>query len=194
MYDFHYNFIKKNLMLNSCLLITYKINWKDVYEEFFKHKHLFDLIDYQSNVLNPTNKKVIGKMKDDYKGTPINKFVRLKSNIVPVNKFVGLESKIYSIVSGNSSIEYNKNKNILFQKKMRRDEMKRIQSKKHKIGTYEVNKISLSCFDDKRLILDDRITTLAYFHKDIKFLQPILNNNFVKIMKLFWKIFTDSHR
>ena len=28
--------------------------------------------------------------------------------------------------------------------------MKRIQAKKHKIGTYEINKISLSCLDDKR--------------------------------------------
>ena len=44
--------------------------------------------------------------------------------------------------------------------------MKRIQSKKHKIGTYEINKISLSCFDDKRYVLDDGIHTLAYFHKD----------------------------
>ena len=43
--------------------------------------------------------------------------------------------------------------------------MKRIQSKKHKIGTYEINKISLSCFDDKRFDLNDGILTLAYFHK-----------------------------
>ena len=44
--------------------------------------------------------------------------------------------------------------------------MKRIQAKKHKIRTYEINKISLSCFDDKRQVLVDRIHTLAYFHKD----------------------------
>ena len=43
--------------------------------------------------------------------------------------------------------------------------MKRIQSKLRKI-TYEVCKISLSCFDDKRYILDNGINTLAYFHKD----------------------------
>ena len=43
--------------------------------------------------------------------------------------------------------------------------MKRIQSKKHKLGTYEIGKISLSCFDDKRYVLDDRICMLAYFHK-----------------------------
>ena len=28
--------------------------------------------------------------------------------------------------------------------------MKRIQSKKHKLGTYEIDKVSLLCFDDKR--------------------------------------------
>ena len=44
--------------------------------------------------------------------------------------------------------------------------MKRIQAKKHKIGTYEIDKISLSCFDDKRQVLDDGVHTLAYFHKD----------------------------
>ena len=44
--------------------------------------------------------------------------------------------------------------------------MKRIQSKKHKIGTSEIEKISLSRFDDKRYVLNDGIHTLAYFHKD----------------------------
>ena len=44
--------------------------------------------------------------------------------------------------------------------------MKRIQAKKHKIGTYEIDKISLSCFDDKRFVLDNGVHTSAYFHKD----------------------------
>ena len=44
--------------------------------------------------------------------------------------------------------------------------MKGIQAKKHKIGTCEIDKISLSCFDDKRYVLDDGVNTLAYFHRD----------------------------
>ena len=44
--------------------------------------------------------------------------------------------------------------------------MKRIEAKKHKIGTSEIDKISLSCFDDKSFVLDDGVHTLAYFHKD----------------------------
>ena len=46
--------------------------------------------------------------------------------------------------------------------------MKRIQSKKHKPGTYEINKIWLFSFDDKRFVLNNGIHTLAYFHKDLK--------------------------
>ena len=57
---------------------------------------------------------------------------------------------------------------VLFNKKVIRHNMKRIQSKLHGIGTYDVCKISLSCFDDKRYILDTGINSLAYFHKDIK--------------------------
>ena len=44
--------------------------------------------------------------------------------------------------------------------------MKIIQNKKHKLGTYEIDNVSLSCFDDKRYVLDDGIRTLVYFHKD----------------------------
>ena len=57
---------------------------------------------------------------------------------------------------------------VLFNKKMTRHEMKRIQGKLHRIGTYNVSKISLSYFDDKRYILDDGINSLAYSHQDIK--------------------------
>ena len=54
---------------------------------------------------------------------------------------------------------------VLFNEKIIRNKMKRIQSKKHKLGTYEIDKKSLSCFDDKRYVLDNEIYSLAYFHK-----------------------------
>ena len=64
------------------------------------------------------------------------------------------------------AIEFNKFKGVLFNEKIIRQKMKRIQSKKHKLGTYEIDKISLSCFDDKRYVLDYGIYMLAYFNKD----------------------------
>ena len=83
MYHFHYNFIKKhfdaNLLFTHTDSLTYEIKSKDdVDEEFFKHKHFFDFSEYQSIFFDPTNKKVIGKMKDEYKGIAINEFIGLK--------------------------------------------------------------------------------------------------------------------
>ena len=49
-----------------------------------------------------------------------------------------------------------------------RHKMRRIRAKKHKVGTCEIDKISLSCFDDKRFVLNDGIHTLVYFHKYLK--------------------------
>ena len=63
---------------------------------------------------------------------------------------------------GNISIEFKEYKNILFNKKLIRHKVKRIQSKVHKIGTYDV------CKRYKRYILNDGTTTLAYFHKGLK--------------------------
>ena len=65
-------------------------------------------------------------------------------------------------------IRHKEYMDALFNKKVIRHKMKRIRSKLHRIGTYDVCKISLSCFDDKRYILDDGINSLVYFHRDIR--------------------------
>ena len=65
-------------------------------------------------------------------------------------------------------MEFKEFEDVLFNKKIIKYKMNRIQSKKHKVGPYKVSKISLSCFDDKRYILDDGIHTLAYFHEDTR--------------------------
>ena len=78
------------------------------------------------------------------------------------------DTEVNTAKGENISIEFNEYEDVLFDKKIIRRKMKRIQSKKHKISTYDVNKISLSCFDDKQYILNDGITTLAYFDKDLK--------------------------
>ena len=78
-----------------------------------------------------------------------------------------IDGKQYNTAKGVSiPTEFNKFKDVLLHEKIIRHKMKRIQSKKHKLGFYEIDKISLSCFDDKRCMLDDGIYTLAYFHKD----------------------------
>ena len=79
MYDFHYYIIKKNfnaeLLFTDTDSLTHKIKSENVYEEFFKQTDL---------LFDETNKKVIGKMKDEFGG-------------VVVDEFVGLKSKMYSM-------------------------------------------------------------------------------------------------
>ena len=78
-----------------------------------------------------------------------------------------MDSKESNTANGVSiTTEFNRFKDVLFGKKIIGHKMKRIQSKKHKLGNYDIDKISLSCFDDKRYVLDNGIYTLAYFHKD----------------------------
>ena len=172
MYDFHYNFIKKHfdaeLLFTDTDSLTYEIKSEDVYEEFFKHKHLFDFSNYpeDSKFFDPTNKKVISKMKDESEEKIIHDFVRLKSKIYSVKNIDGKESNTAKGV--NIATEFNEFKDTLFNKKIIRHKMRRIQGKKYKMGTYEISKILLSVFNDKRFVLNNGIHTQAYFHKDLK--------------------------
>ena len=103
-------------------------------------------------------------MKDEFNGDKID-------------EFGGLKSKMYSLISNNMEINKAKGVNlmlkhkeyvdVLFNEKVLRHKMKRILSEKHSIGSYLLNKISLSCYDDKRFILDDGINSLTYGHKNI---------------------------
>ena len=60
-----------------------------------------------------------------------------------------------------ATISHNECKDVLLNKKCLRHSMNRIQSKDHKIRTYEINKISLSCVDDKIYIQNKGCDGLA---------------------------------
>ena len=99
-------------------------------------------------------------MKDEFGGVIVVEFVGLKSKMYSMKKIDGKECNTAKGVS--IATEFDKFKDVLFNKKIIKHKMKRIQSKKHKLGTYEIDNISLSCFDYKRDVLDDGIRTLAY--------------------------------
>ena len=46
--------------------------------------------------------------------------------------------------------------------------MNTMRSVKHNVGTYEMRKVTLSCFDDKRHLLNDGVTSYAYGNKNIR--------------------------
>ena len=127
---------------------------------------MFDFSNYSKDLKfsDETNKKVIGKMKDEFGGVIVDEFGGLKSKMYSIEEIDGKE---YNTAKGVSIVtELKKFKDVLFNEKIIRHKMKRIQSKKHKLGTFDIDKISFSFFDDKRYVLDDGIYTLAYFHKN----------------------------
>ena len=105
-------------------------------------------------------------MKDDLKGKMISEFVGLKSKVYSL---IDVEDEEVTKAKGvNKKIQHKEFVGILFNKTVIRHNMKRIKSKFHRVGTYDVCKISLPCFDDQRYVLEDGVNSLAYFHKDIK--------------------------
>ena len=133
----------------------------------YKYKELFDLSNFpvSSKYYCSDNKKVLGKMKDEYGGKSIVKFVGLKSNMYSILDESNNEKSTSK--GHNAFTEFQEFYETLFKKKVLRHTMSGIKSKNHNLVTYEANKRSLSCFDDKRYILKNRINTLAYGHKDI---------------------------
>ena len=145
MYDFHYNFIKKNfdaeLLFTDTDSLAYEIKSEDVYEKILKNKDLFDLSNYLKNskIFDPVNEKVIGKMQDVSEGKINDEFFGLKSRMYSMKNIDGKESNTAKGV--NTATEFNKFKANLFKNKIIRQKMKKIQSKKHKVGTYIIKNI-----------------------------------------------------
>ena len=109
-------------------------------------------------------------MKDELKGKIINESVGLKTKMFSLVSVGGKENKKTKGVNKNvvKSFRHRELVDVLFNRKIMRHNMERIQRKLHRIWTYDVCKISLSFFDDKRYLLDDGINSLAHFHKNIR--------------------------
>ena len=64
-----------------------------------------------------------------------------------------IDGKEHNTAKGKSiAAKFDKFKHVLFNKKIIRHKTKRIQSKKHKLETCEIGKISLPCFDNKTCV------------------------------------------
>ena len=160
MYDFHYNYIKKKYNDRAKLLftdtdsLTYEIETVDAYKDFWADKDMFDNSDYPENspCYCDTNKKIIGKFKDEACGISITEFVGLKSKMysyVKDNEKGGKTAKGIKKNVINNNIRHEDYKRTLLNEEQMHHKMKTIRSQRHQHGSYEINKVSLSCFDDK---------------------------------------------
>lgn len=178
MYDFYYNHLKKLYGDNVQLQMTdtdsflFYCETSDLFKDMYDYSHLFDTSDFpkdhflQSNI----NKKVMGKMKSE-------------TNEKCISEYCGLRSKMYAFkcdnkedkrAKGISKVVVDKDLRLqhyvttLFSETQLKSQMHTIRSHNHEIYIEKVTKVGLSCFDDKRYLLDDGIKSLAYGHFQIQ--------------------------
>ena len=135
----------------------------------------FDTSDYPSKhpsgIKTGLNSKVLGMFKDEADGKQIVEFVGLRAKLYSYKMLDGSEDKKCKGVTKNvtkRSIQFDDNRECLFSRKEQHRKMNVIRSYCHEIYTEEINKISLSSDDDKRVIMADGIHHLAYEHTNLK--------------------------
>ena len=182
MYDFHYNYIKKKYGDRASLLFTdtdslsYEIKTEDFYADIAADvEERFDTSDYPkdhpSGITTGVNKKVIGMFKDEAAGKQIEEFVGLRAKLYSYKMCEGKENKKCKGVKKNvveKTITHEDYKNTLFSGENQYRTMNVIRSYQHEMYTEKVNKIALSGDDDKRVVQDDCIHTLAHGHYRLK--------------------------
>ncbi|XP_035231310.1 uncharacterized protein LOC118203166 isoform X1 [Stegodyphus dumicola] len=174
MYQFHYQYIKKTYASKARLLFTdtdslcYEIETDAIFQDMGNNLNLFDTSDYPENhpLYSLTNKKTIGKMKDELSGQI-------------AQEFVGLKPKMYSLLSNSTEkktakgvsktilkrqIRHVDYVNCLLQQQRGLAHAQRIASHSHQIKTVAYTKATLCPFDTKRYLLDDGISSYAYGH------------------------------
>jgi hypothetical protein len=183
MYDFHYNYIKNKYGDAAKLLFTdtdslaYEIKTDDFYADINGDvADRFDTSEYPKDhpscIQTGVNKKVIGMFKDETAGKQIEEFVGLRAKLYSykMHEDGGEHKKCKGVKKYvvKKTITHNDYKDCLFTKREQRRKMNVFRSHLHDIYTEEVNKIALSADDDKRIIMNDGIHTLAHGHYSVR--------------------------
>ncbi len=177
MYDFHYNYVKPKWGDNAELLFTdtdslcYEIKTNDFHEDIKDDvSEWFDTSNHEKDhpLFSNKNKKQVGYMKDECGGNDILEFVGLrpKSYAYQVNRIRDDDG------NWKYNVQEKKCKGVrkcVIKKEITIDDYREcllaIRSRQHNIGTEIINKMALSAYDDKRVVLEDGINTLPYGYK-----------------------------
>jgi hypothetical protein len=178
MYGFHYEVIKSKYGPRAKTLYTdtdslvYEIETEDLYEDLKNMKYdCFDFSNYPKDhkCYSTRNDTVPGFFKDEAAGKPILEFIALRPKSYSFNLNGAIKKKSKGIPrASQAKITFDDYKAALFGE--RKEELVKtvdfntFRSKLHVMNTIKASKIALSQFDDKRIILEDRINTLAIGH------------------------------
>ena len=174
MYEFWYDYVKSKYMDNArlCYMDTdrFVINvktkdfYKDIAEDVMER---FDTSDFSNDGPLPIgiNKKVVGLMKDKLGGGIINEFVALRpkaysyrtADLVELKKAKGTKKCVIK-----NMLKFEDYKKCLFGNGNVLRSQQRFKSENHAEYTECINKVALSCDDDKRIVNQDGITSYPY--------------------------------
>ena len=174
MYEFWYDYVKIKYedKARLCYMDTdsfvVNIKTKDFYKDISQDVNKrFDTSNYTFDRPLPTgvNKKVIGLMKDELGGDVITEFVALRpkaysyitNDFIEMKKAKGTKNCVV-----NKMLRFEDNKKCLFSNGKVLKSQQRFKSENHEVYTENINKIALSCDDDKRIVTSDRITSYPY--------------------------------
>jgi hypothetical protein len=182
MYEFHYKHIKKfyegraKLCFTDTDSLCYHIFTPDLYADMRKHIHFYDTSNFpddERGLYSRENEKVVGKFKDECAGLAPRQFVGLRSKMYSLQ--VTRNDKKPKMTAKGISKNFVKNHlrhetylHTLNNKVPTRAKYLNFRSKRCHLFTAKIDKICLSAFDNKRYILPDGISTLAYGHYRIK--------------------------
>ena len=174
MYEFWYDYVKIKYQDKArlCYMDTdsfvVNIKTKDFYKDISQDVNKrFDTSNYTFDRPLPTgiNKKVIGLMKDELGGDIITEFVALRpkaysyitNNFIEMKKAKGTKKCVV-----NKMLRFDDYKKCLFDNGKVLKSQQRFKSENHEVYTENINKIALSCDDDKRIVTSDRIASYPY--------------------------------
>ena len=174
MYEFWYDYVKIKYedKARLCYMDTdsfvVNIKTKDFYKDISQDVNKrFDTSNYTFDRPLPTgiNKKVIGLMKDELGGDIITEFVALRPkaySYITINFIEMKKAKDTKKCVVNKMLRCEDYKKYLFNNGKVLKSQQRFKSENHEVYTENINKIALSCDDDKRIVTSDRITSYPY--------------------------------
>jgi hypothetical protein len=186
MYDFHYNTVKQLYNDKALVCFTdtdsflYKLTCHDYYEDLCNMYDKFDTSNYDANfktqtgkvVFSKVNAKVIGKFKDECGSEAAEEFVGLRSKMYSllVKKSKPSKRTAKGVKRGfvNKHVRHEMYLNTLITRKSTRAEFVAFRSRAHAVKTMNIARVCLSAYDDKRFVLNDQVTTLAYGHYKLR--------------------------
>lgn len=189
MQDFWYNTLKPmynskiQLLLSDTDSLVYGVQTENAYKDLYSIRHLMDLSGYNEQTVlgqfcDMSNKKVVAKFSDEKPLEIIKECVALKPKMYSIltkqlipkdNCSIGHSAIAKGVPKvAKKKIKHDEFRNVLLNSGTTMTTAKTIRTFNNKLFSVSISKRGLSSYDDKKYILNDKITTLSYGHYSLR--------------------------